>query len=186
MPTTSSFQKDMYIIVDNKIHHILERKFKTQGRGGGLIILKMRNLENGNLVSKTVKEGTAFEQVFPETVSAQFLYEDGDNLIFMDSKTFENYTVPSKVIGDNKPFLKAGESYLMLVNNDNVINIKFPPKMNLEVIDAPESVKGNTAGAATKPVTVEGGIKVNVPLFIKQGDIISINTDTKEYTGRVQ
>ncbi len=181
---TSNFKKDMYIIVDGKVHYIMDRQFKTQGRGGGLIILKMRNLETGNLITKTVKEGTSFEQVFPETIAAQFLYEDGDNYVFMDSKTFENLTVSSKIVGDNKVFLKDGETYLMLVNDGKVINVKFPPKINLKVIEAPEAVKGNTAGAATKPVTVEGGLKVNVPLFVKEGDIISINTETKEYTGR--
>lgn len=149
-----------------------------------MIILKMRNLENGNLITKTIKEGTSFEEVFPETVSAQFLYEDGDNSVFMDSKTFENYTVPNAVIGDKKMFLKDGEKYLMLVKDGQVINIKFPAKMNLKVIEAPEAVKGNSAGSVTKVVTVEGGLKVNVPLFIKEGEIISVNTETKEYTGR--
>jgi elongation factor P len=184
MPTTSSFKKDMYIKVDGKIHYIVERQYKTQGRGGGLIILRMRNLENGNLVTKTVKEGTEFEEVFPETRAAQFLYDEGDNYIFMDTKTFENLTVPSAVIGDYNVFLKDGETYLMLINEGKVINVKFPAKIDLKVIEAPEAVKGNTAGAATKVVTVEGGLKVSVPLFVKEGDVISVNTDTHKYSGK--
>jgi elongation factor P len=186
MPLTSSYRKDMYLIVDGHICYVLDRQYKTQGRGGGLIILKMRNVEDGHPLTKTLKEGQELEEIFPETVSAQYLYDDGDQLLFMDSKSFENLSVNADVLGKKRSFLKEGESYLLLVHDERVINVKIPPKMNLKVVEAPESVKGNTVSSATKVVTVEGGLKITVPLFIKEGETISVNTETCEYSGRAK
>lgn len=184
MPQTDQPVKGMYIRDDNKIYQIIDRKLKTQGRQGGLIIMKMKALDTGQQIEKTIKAGVKLEQVQPETVAVQYMYSDGKSSYFMDSNTYETVAVEEDIIGDYNSFLKEGDTCLVMKLEGRVIAFKENPTVDLEIIEAEPAVKGNTANAAMKNAKVETGYSLKVPLFIKKGDIIRINTDTGEYSGK--
>jgi elongation factor P len=184
MPITTQPVKGMYLLEDGRVFIVQERQLKTQGRQGGLIILKMKALDNGQVVNKTIKAGAKVEYVEPETKEVQFLYSDGEGSYFMDSETYETVMIPKGVIGDYVKFLKEGESVLVMVHEGKILTVKEHPSVNLTVTEASDAVRGNTSSSATKEVTLETGYKVHVPLFIKVGDVVKINTETGEYSGK--
>jgi elongation factor P len=171
-------------LIDGKVFFVLERKYKTQGRQGGLIIMKLRNLSNNTTQSMTVNAGTKFQEISPETKEMQYLYNDGNSYFFMDTESFETVEVPKDVVGDYSFFMKEGEKVLVLLFEERIISVKRNPTVELKVTDSVDAVKGNTVNAATKTVTLETGYKVNVPLFVKKGDVVVINTESGTYSGR--
>ncbi len=184
MPLTDQPVKGMYLLEENRIFLLQDRKLKTQGRQGGLLIFKMKALDNGQILTKTIKAGTKVEYVHPETKEMQYLYSDASGAYFMDSTTYETVNIPSEVLGNYLNFLKEGESVLVMMYDGKVLTIKENPTVNLQVTESTDAVKGNTSNTATKLVTVETGYKVQVPLFVKGGDLIKINTETGEYSGK--
>ena len=184
MPFTAQPVKGMYIRMDDKIYHLFDRKLKTQGRQGGLIILKIKSMEDGKVLTKTVKAGTKIEQIIPETKEVQFSYTDDSSAYFMDTETYEMIPIPRDVIGNYINFLKDGDTLLVMFYEGKVLTIKENPSVKLKVVEASDSVRGNTANNATKLVKLETGYEVNVPLFIKTGDVLVINTETGQYTSR--
>jgi len=184
MPITTQPVKGMYLLEEGRVFIVQERQLKTQGRQGGLIILKMKALDNGQIVNKTIKAGAKVEYVEPETKEVQFLYSDGEGSYFMDSETYETVMIPNGVIGEYVKFLKEGESVLVMVHEGKILTVKEHPSVNLTVTEATDAVRGNTSSSATKEVTLETGYKVHVPLFIKVGDVVKINTETGTYSGK--
>ncbi|WKZ31463.1 MAG: elongation factor P [Candidatus Dojkabacteria bacterium] len=185
MAMTDNLVKGIYLMIDGNIHLVVERKYKTQGRQGGLIILEMKNLSNGHNVSKTVKAGTKFETVTPEHKEMQYLYKDDESCYFMDTGSFETIAVAADFVGDYAQFMKEGDKYVVQFYENKPLSIRTNPTVELKVTESVDAVRGNTANAATKLVTTETGYRVAVPLFVNQGDTIYINTETGEYTGRV-
>ncbi len=184
MPLTDQPVKGMYIRENDRIFFLVDRKLKTQGRQGGLIIMKMKALDNGQQLEKTIKAGVKIEYLDPETVSVQYLYKDEKSAYFMDTTTYETLVMNLDIVGDYMNFLKEGETCLVMKFEGKVINLKGSASVELEVTEATPAVRGNTANAATKTVTVETGYKVNVPLFIETGDVIKINTESGDYSGK--
>ena len=184
MAFTDQFSKGMYLLVDDQVHQVVDRNYKTQGRQGGLVRLKLHNLESGSIIDKTVKAGNKLEQVEPKVVEVIYSYSDGGDYYFMDSDTFENFTLPANIIGTYKNYIKEGDKVTLLKYKEKVINMRKPQSVVLEVVEAAPAVKGNTATGATKKAKVETGYELQVPLFIKKGDKITINTETGQYTGK--
>jgi elongation factor P len=184
MPLTDQPVKGMYIKENNRIFYLVDRKLKTQGRQGGLVIMKMKALDTGQQLEKTIKAGVKVEYIEPETVEVQYMYSDEKSCYFMDTNTYETLPVKKDAIGEYQNFLKEGDKVLVMRHEGRIINLKGNPTVDLKVTESTPAVRGNTANAATKTVTVETGYKVNVPLFIEKGDIIKINTETGEYSGK--
>lgn len=184
MPITTQPVKGMYLLEEGRVFIVQERQLKTQGRQGGLIILKMKALDNGQIVNKTIKAGAKVEYVEPETKEVQFLYSDSEGSYFMESDTYETVMIPNGVIGDYVKFLKEAESVLVMVHEGKILTVKEHPSVNLTVTEASDAVRGNTSSSATKEVILETGYKVHVPLFIKVGDVVKINTETGTYSGK--
>ncbi|HOV29839.1 MAG TPA: elongation factor P [Candidatus Dojkabacteria bacterium] len=184
MPLTDQPVKGMYLLENNRIFLLQDRQLKTQGRQGGLYILKMKALDNGQILTKTIKAGAKVEYVHPEVKEVQFLYSDSDGSYFMDSSTYETMMIPKEVIGNYINFLKEGEPVLVMMYEGKILTLKENSSVNLKVVEAVDAVKGNTSSTATKTVTLETGYKVSVPLFVKKGDIVKINTETGEYSGK--
>jgi elongation factor P len=185
MPLTDQPVKGMYILENGRVFHLIDRKLKTQGRQGGLIIMKKKALDSGQVLTETVKAGTKIEQIVPETKEMQYLYSDESGSFFMDSETYETITIPKDVVGTYSNFLKEGSSHLVMIYEGKVLTIKENPTVELKVTVAQDAVKGNTSNSATKKVTVETGYELQVPMFIKKGDTIKINTETGDYSGKV-
>lgn len=185
MAEADQFTKGMYLLIDGTVHYVEDRRLKTQGRQGGLIILKMRTLPEGNVVNKTVKAGTKLEVIQPEYREVQYLYEEGDFVNFMDTETYESLAIKKNVIGEYNQFLKEGEVILVMFFEGKAIDIKRNPTVVLEVTEAEAAVKGDTANNALKQVTTETGYKLKVPMFVEKGDKVQINTETGEYMKRI-
>jgi len=184
MPLTNQPVKGMYILEDGKFYFLIDRQLKTQGRQGGLIILKMRALENGYVTSKTIKAGVKIEYIEPETKEMQYLYSDNASVYLMDSETYETVTIPKGTIGEYVNFLKEGDAVLIMLYEGKVLTVKENPTAVLMVIETSNAVKGNTANSATKEATLETGYKIQVPMFIKKGDVVKVNTDSGTYSGK--
>jgi elongation factor P len=184
MPITAQPVKGMYLLEEGRVFILQDRKLKTQGRQGGLIILKMKALDSGQIVTKTIKAGAKVEYIEPETKEVQFLYSDNEGSFFMDSETFETIMIPKDVIGSYVQFLKEGESVLVMLFDGKILSVKEQPSVSLKVIESSDAVRGNTSNSATKEVVLETGYKVHVPLFIKVGDVLKINTETGAYSGK--
>jgi elongation factor P len=184
MPLTNQPVKGMYIVGDKKFYFLIDRQLKTQGRQGGLIIMKMRNLESGMVLSRTIKAGAKVEYIETETKDMQYLYSDSNSAYFMDSDTYETVSIQKDILGNYINFLKEGEKVLIMMYEGKVLSVKENPTVILKVIESTDTVKGNTANSATKEVTLETGYKIHVPMFVKQGDSIKINTESGTYSGK--
>lgn len=184
MPLTDQPVKGMYIREEGKIFYLVDRKLKTQGRQGGLIIMKIKSLESGHQLEKTIKAGVKVEYIEPETVAVQYLYSDDKTSYFMDTSTYETLNVNRALVDEHIRFLKEGEKCLVMRFEGEIVNLKGSPSVDLEVIESTPAVRGNTANSVTKTVTVETGYSLNVPMFIQKGDVIKINTETGTYSGK--
>ncbi len=178
-------EKGMYLLEKDAPHHVTEREFVNPGKGSAFVRLKLKNLRTGLVLKITHKSQDNVEEITVDDVSAQFLYSDGESFVFMNSETFDQFHVPVAGLENRGYFLIEGDTYPVVMWEDEALDIKLPPKMDLEVTDAPEAVKGDTVTGASKTVTVETGLQVKVPIFIKQGETIRINTESLEYQERV-
>jgi elongation factor P len=184
MPLTDQPVKGMYIKENKRYFYVQDRMLKTQGRQGGLIVMTLKALDSGQVISKTIKSGTKVEYVNTEIKQVQYLYRDESYLYFMNMDTYETVSISKDTVGSYSNFLKEGDSILILTYEGEILTIKENPSVVLEVIAAQDAVKGNTSNSATKLVTVETGYQLQVPLFIKKGDKIKINTETGEYSSK--
>jgi elongation factor P len=185
MALTDTFVKGMFLIYEDKIHFVVDRKYKTQGRQGGLIILTMQNLETGNNLTVTIKAGVKLDRIDPSYKEMQYSYNEDTSYYFMDTETYEMLPLSESVIGDYSKYLKEGENYVIMFYDERAIYLRQNPTVELKVTESAPAVKGNTANSATKLVTTETGYKLNVPMFIETGDILLINTESGSYTKRL-
>ncbi|MDI3496572.1 MAG: elongation factor [Patescibacteria group bacterium] len=164
---------------------IIKTDHHKMGRGGAVLKTKCRNLINGNILEKTFQGAEKAEEAETETKKANYLYKDKDEAYFMDTENFEQFNLPIEELGNQAQFLKDGTDVDVLYFEGKPVTISLPIKMEFKVISAPPGVKGNSAGNVNKLVEIETGAKISVPMFINEGDIIRINTESGEYTERV-
>ncbi|MDO8686829.1 MAG: elongation factor P [Candidatus Berkelbacteria bacterium] len=172
------------IIFNGAPYVVTFSQHSKSGRSGAVLRSKIKNLIDGSTVDHTFAGAEKIEPAELETKKAQFLYKDNENFFFMDSKTFEQFSLSKKQIGDLAKFLKENSNVDLLYFNDAPINIQLPIKMSFKVTYTEPGFKGNTASTVTKPATIETGAEVNVPLFIKENDNIVLDTRTGEYVER--
>lgn len=165
---------------------VLSYQHSKLGRGGAVLRTKVRNLITGAVLDKTFKGSDKFEPVQLERKKAQYLYKDTGGYVFMDEKTFEQFTLEAKQAGDAAKYIREGETVELAYYKGRPININVPIKVKLKVTEAEEATKGNTATGATKPVKLETGHVVQAPLFIKKGDLLIIDTRDGSYVERAK
>ncbi|MFA5131690.1 MAG: elongation factor P [Patescibacteria group bacterium] len=163
---------------------IIKTDHHKMGRGGAVLKVKCRNLINGSIQERTYQGAEKAEEAETETKKANFMYKDKDQAYFMDNASYEQFNLPVEEIGESSLFLKDGTDVDVLYFENKPVSISLPIKMEFKVVSAPPGVKGNSAGNVNKQVEIETGAKINVPMFINEGDIIRINTDTGEYQER--
>lgn len=154
------------------------------GRGGAVLKVKLKNLINGNMLEKTFQGNDRAKEAKTETKKANFMYKDQENAYFMDNKNFEQFSLSLEDIGNQAKFLKEETDVDVLYFNENPVSISLPIKMEFKVISAPPGIKGNSSGNVSKQVEIETGANITVPLFINEGDVIKVNTETEEYVER--
>jgi elongation factor P len=164
------------------------------GRGGAVVKVTVRNLETGSIEEKGFSSNISFEEVYTQKRKLQFLYKDTSMAVFMDPQTYEQVEIPLTILKDQLLFLKEGESADVLFwsfgsaqdKDDRVLSIELPPKIVLTVTQTDPGVKGNSATNIYKPAVLENGLKIKVPLFIKEGEKVRVDTRTGEYIERVK
>lgn len=171
---------------DNQPYIVLESQHSKLGRGGAILRSKIKNLLTGVIIDKTFKGNEKLEPVRIERKKAQFLYYQEEKFYFMDEESFEQFSLDSQTVGNQKNFLIEGESLQLQFVDQKAIALDLPIKMDFAVIEAEKGLKGDTATAATKPVTIETGLVVNVPIFVKKGDRIRLDTRTGGYVERAK
>lgn len=174
------------IAVNDQPYKVVLAQHSKQARSGAVLRTKLKNLINGSVIEKTFSGSDKAEEASLETTKANFLYSDGDNYNFMDQETFEQFSFSKEDIGESVQFLREGTIVDILKFNGKSVNIGLPTKMEFKVITAPPGIKGDTAGSATKQVTIETGAQIKCPLFVNEGDIIRVNTETGDYVERVK
>lgn len=165
-------------------HMVIDTTFVSPGKGSAFYRIKLKSLFTGRVVEYTYKSGEKVEEVLVETHEAEYSYYDGSNYVFIEPRTFEQYTVPAEIMGDDKVYLKEGLLYRIKFYEENAVGITLPKSIICTVVEAEQSVKGDTATSAMKNAVLDTGAKVLVPLFVKVGDEISISTETGEYLSR--
>lgn len=184
MISTAQLKKGMYIVFHDEPHLVVDISFVSPGKGSAFYRVKLKSLFTGRVVEYTYKSGEKVEEVMVETHEANYSFFDGSAYVFIEPRTFEQYSVPAEVMGDDKVYLKEGAFYRIKFYEDKPVGVVLPKNIICTVMETENSVKGDTAGQAMKLAVVDTGAKVQVPLFVKVGDEISISTETGAYLSR--
>ncbi len=167
------------------LFQVLSYEHIKMGRGSANIKVKVKNLKNGSTTEKSFINGARVNDVQVLKRDVQYLYKDDSNAYFMDPKSFEQTSIALSLVGDSLPYLKEGESYNISFLGSEALSLNLTPKMDFTVTEADAGVKGNSASNIYKDATLDNGLKTRVPLFIKAGDKIKIDTRTGEYSQKV-
>ena len=180
----TELKKGVVIQIDGKPFKVIEYNQKVVGRGGSIVNVKIKNLIDGSVIPKTFKGQEKIESAEVTTRTVQYLYTDGSNYFFMDPETFDQFELSSDTVEDAIGYLKEGDNLALQSFNGNVTNVELPKNVYLEVTQSENVVKGDTSSNVLKDATLETGLVVKVPAFIKTGDVISVDTSTGEYRER--
>lgn len=180
----TDLKKGTIVQIDGKPYRVTDYNQKVMGRGGSIVNVKLKNLIDGSVIPKTFKGQERIESAEVRTTNVQYLYNDGQTFYFMEPTSFEQFELTSETVDTAAGFLKEGESLGLQFFGDTVINVDLPKNIYLEVTYAEDVVRGDTTSSVLKDATVETGISIKVPAFIKVGDIISVDTATGEYRER--
>lgn len=186
MATTSDLFVGAVLKVDGNLCDVLEFQHRTPGNLRAFFQVKMRNLRSGKSFELRFRSGEELQFVELETKKLQFLYHNGDDYMFMDTDTYDQFPVDAVALSDKAGLLKEGEMVSIDFNGHDVIRVDLPNFVELLVTETEPGIRGDTAQGATKPATVETGATVQVPLFINVGDVLRIDTRTKGYLERVK
>lgn len=185
MYDTSDIRKGLKVLMDGNPFTVIEFQFVKPGKGAAFTRTKFKNLLTGAVVERNIRSGEKLEPANVEEKNMQFLYKEGDDLVFMDESSFEQVSIRRDMVGDNWDLMKDNLPCAVLFFNERPVDISLPTFVLLEVTASEPGVRGDTSGNVTKPATVETGAEIQVPLFIRIGDLIKIDTRTHEYVERV-
>ena len=180
----TDLKKNVLITLDGQPYKVVEYSQKVMGRGGSIVNVKVKNLVTGALLPKTFKGQEKIEPAEVETRKVQYLYRDDEKFYFMDPTNFEQYELMADLVGDAKDFMRDGDEMEIQFYNGNPINLTLPKNLWLKVTYTENAVKGDTSSAITKDATLETGVVIKVPAFIKTGDVVSVDTETYVYRER--
>ena len=170
--------------IDGKPYRVVEYGQKVMGRGGSIVNVKIKNLIDGSLISKTFKGQERIEAADVSNKRVQYLYSDGDTFFFMDPESFEQFELSTEVVDAARNYMKEGDELNLQFFDGNVITVELPKNVYLAVTYTEDVVKGDTTSSVLKDATLETNMVVKVPAFIKVGDVISVDTTTGEYRER--
>jgi elongation factor P len=185
MISTNQFKNGTHIDVEGTIFKIVEFQHVKPGKGPAFVRTKLKRTTDGNVIDKTFRAGEKFRPVRTETRKMQFLYADGADAHFMDSETFEQFTVPEKTLQEQLKWVLPSEEVEILYVDNAPADIQVPSAIEMAVTDTEPGLRGDTAsGGGDKPATLESGVMVRVPLFVNVGDRVRVDTRSGEYVSR--
>lgn len=186
MISTADFRNGARIELEGDPYYIVEFQHVKPGKGGAFVRTKLKNYRTGNVIDRTFRSGERLAEPDLEERELQFLYAAGDSYTFMDTETFEQFSYERKQLGQNVDLLKEDTVVKVLIHKHEPIAVDLPIFIELKVVDADPGIRGDTASGGTKPAVVETGATVKVPLYLEVGEMIKIDTRTREYVERVR
>ena len=183
--STSQFKNGIALVIKGELYTIIDFQHVKPGKGGAFIRTRLKNMRTGNTNEQTFRSGEKFEGAFIEQKKLQFSYRAGNTFHFMDQQTFDEVVLDENKLHGLKDYLKENMILTASLHNQKIIDIALPIFVTLEVVESEPGLKGDTAKASLKPVKVETGATVSVPLFVQVGNTVKIDTRTREYVGRV-
>lgn len=185
MIKAGQIEKGMALLIKGAPFIVVEREFVNPGKGSAFVRAKLKSPSTGRVLRETMKTQDSVEEIIVDDSDSQYLYNDGENYHFMNTDTFDQFEIPMASFEDYQFLMKDGETYKITFWGDTPLDIIIPYKVVYEVAEAQDAIKGDTVTGATKIIVTETGLKVKVPIFIKQGERILVNTETREYLERV-
>jgi elongation factor P len=171
---------------EDEPYRVVDYNQKVMGRGGSIVNVRIKSLLDGKVLEKTFKGNEQLDSADVTSQSVQYLYNDGTSFHFMNGETYNQFEVPADLVGDNAGYMKEGDTVSLQFFNDRPITVELPKNVPLKVVYAEDVVKGDTTSSVQKDAELETGITIKVPAFIKQGDLISVDTSTGAYRERVK
>jgi elongation factor P len=181
---TNQFKNGMHIAIDGGVWRIVEFQHVKPGKGGAFVRTKVKNLETGAVVDRTFRAGEKFQRMHTEVKSAQYLYDAGDDVVFMEDETYEQFSLPRKSVAEELEFIPPSTSVQILTVDGKPSGLQLPSSIELDVAETEPGVKGDTVSNVTKPAKLETGATVQVPLFVNTGDRIKVDPREGRYISR--
>ena len=184
MYSTTDFRKGLKIEIDGTPFEIIEFQHFKPGKGGAMVRTKLRNILNGRVLDNTFRSGEKVDRPNLESRDMQFLYHEGEQLVFMDMTTYDQMHMDAEATDGKANYLKDGQECRVLLYNEKPLDIEIPASLVLEVTETEPGAKGDTVSNVTKPATLETGVVIQVPIFVNFGDRVKVDTRTNGYLGR--
>ena len=184
MATTQDFRNGFAFRMDGAIYFISEFQHVKPGKGGAFVRTKMKNVETGAVIDRTFRSGDKVDEVRVERRAMQYIYKEGAHFVFMDTDTYEQVTIDGARLADVADLMKEGETVGVIFGDDAPLIVELPFHVEVKIVHTEPGVKGDTATGATKPAEVESGATIQVPLFVNVGDVIQVDTRSREYLSR--
>jgi len=182
--STNQFRNGMHVELDGQVWRIVEFQHVKPGKGGAFVRTKLKNLDSGAVVDRTFRAGEKMPRVHTETKNVQYLYDAGDEVVFMDEQTYEQLSIPRATVEDELAFIQPSSSVPLLTVDGRPAGVQLPASVELEVVETQPGVRGDTVTNVTKPAKLETGAIVQVPLFVNAGDRVKVDTRERRYISR--
>lgn len=184
MATTNDLKNGMVLKIDNQLWQVVEFQHVKPGKGPAFVRTKLKNVLSGKNVDKTFNAGIKVETATVDRRDMQYLYNDGQDFIFMDLESYEQLPISAEIVGDASHFMLENQNVVVATNEGTVLFIELPSSVVLEVAHTEPGLQGDRSNAGTKPATLETGFEIQVPLFVNEGDKLKVDTRTGEYINR--
>ena len=184
MATTNDLKNGMTLDLDGQLWTVVEFQHVKPGKGPAFVRTKMRQVLTGKVVEKTFNAGVKVEIAILEKRDMQFLYKDGEDFVFMDSTTYDQITIPGQTVGESANYMLENTDAVVAIHEGNPLYIELPASVPLKITYTEPGIQGDRSSAGSKPATLETGISIQVPLFIKQDELVLVDTRTGDYLGR--
>jgi len=183
--STNQFRNGAHVEIDGAVYRIVEFQHVKPGKGGAFVRTKLRRLDDGSVIDRTFRAGEKFRPVRTETRRMQYLYDSGEAAVFMDTRDYEQLEIPKSLAGDAMRWMLPNSEVDLLFVDESPAGVQVPSAVDMAVTETNPGLKGDTAsGGGTKPATLESGVRVEVPLFVNEGDRVRVDTRTGEYLSR--
>ena len=185
MASTTDIKNGAVLKIDGNLWSVVEFQHVKPGKGGAFVRTKLRNVTSGKVVDRTFNAGAKIETATVDRSDYQYLYQDGDDYVFMDMKTYDQINVPAAVVGDAANYMLESQTATIALHHGTPLYIELPASVVLEITYTEPGLQGDRSTGGTKPATVETGYEIQVPLFLETGTKVKVDTRTGEYLGRV-
>jgi elongation factor P len=182
----TNLKKGVIFAWEGEPFRVVDYNQKVMGRGGSIVNVRIKSLLSGKVLDKTFKGNEQLDSADVTTQTVQYLYNDASTFFFMNEETFDQFEVPADLVGDGSGYIKEGDRVQLQFFNGRPINVELPKNVPLKVTYTEDAVKGDTSSAISKNATLETGLTIKVPAFVKQGDVISVDTSNGAYRERVK